>query len=374
MSTIKLENIIKEFGKIRALDGINIEIGNGEFFVLYGPAGAGKTTMLKIIAGLEDPTKGHVSFDGQIVDGVIAAKRNIAMVFENYALYPNLTVFDNIASPLRSKVYKRDEKYIRSRVLDIASLLGLENFLERKPNQLSNGQKQRVALGRSLVRENPNAFLLDEPIAHLDAKLRNRMRTEFKSLKKVFHSTVAYVTHDYEEAVVLGDRMAIINHGKIVQVGTPDEIYYSPVNSLVAKLVGEPEINFIVGEVFSNKNRFYIRLFDQLYDLIGEKENYNLVGNKVTVGIRGENIELSFEPKEDYIKGYCYDNVISGNYSVLTIKVGNEFLRKKVPIDISIKIDEQIFFRVDWENILLFNEEGECLGKNLIAKRDENHV
>ena len=246
MSRIQLENVTKKFGKVTALDGITLDIKDKEFFVLFGPAGAGKTTILNCIAGIQIPEEGVVKFDGEVMNLVDAAHRDTAMVFENYALYPQMTVYDNMASPLRSNLYKKDEEYIKNKIQEIAEMMKMDYLLQRLPSQLSNGQKQRVAMGRALVRS-PRVYLMDEPLAHLDAKLRNAMRTELKEIQANFGTTSIYVTHDFMEAMSLGDRIAIVNEGHIVQIGTGDEIYYMPCNEFVAQLMGDPEINIIGG-------------------------------------------------------------------------------------------------------------------------------
>ena len=246
MARIQLENIKKNFGKVQALDGVSFEVQDKEFFVLFGPAGAGKTTILNCIAGLNMPEEGLVKFDDEIMNLKDPAHRNVAMVFENYALYPQMTVYDNMASALRSKLYKQDEEEIKKRILWAAKIMKMEHLLERLPSQLSNGQKQRVAMGRALVRK-PNVFLMDEPLAHLDAKLRNSMRTELKDMQANLGSTCIYVTHDFMEAMALGDRIAILNEGKIIQIGTGDEIYYLPCNELPLRLWVIPKSIFLKG-------------------------------------------------------------------------------------------------------------------------------
>ena len=248
MSRIQLENVTKKFGKVTALDGVTLDIKDKEFFVLFGPAGAGKTTILNCIAGIQIPEEGVVKFDGDVMNLVDAAHRDTAMVFENYALYPQMTVYDNMASPLRSNLYKKDEEYIKNKIQEIAEMMKMDYLLQRLPSQLSNGQKQRVAMGRALVRS-PRVYLMDEPLAHLDAKLRNAMRTELKEIQANFGTTSIYVTHDFMEAMSLGDRIAIVNEGHIVQIGTGDEIYYMPCNEFVAQLMGDPEINIIGGSL-----------------------------------------------------------------------------------------------------------------------------
>ena len=241
MAQIGIQGLTKTYSRTKALNNITLEVRDKEFLVLFGPAGAGKTTLLKMVAGLEYPDNGLVWINGEIVNVVPPANRNISMVFENYALYPHKSVYDNIASPLRSKLYREDEAYIKKEVLRVTSLMKIDHLLERLPSQLSNGQRQRVALGRSLVRK-PNVFLMDEPLAHLDAKLRHFMRAELKEMQSNFDTTTIYVTHDYLEALSLGDRIAVLNKGQFEQIGTAPEVFFTPKNEFVAKLIGEPEI------------------------------------------------------------------------------------------------------------------------------------
>ncbi|HEX3040223.1 MAG TPA: ABC transporter ATP-binding protein, partial [Caproiciproducens sp.] len=267
MAQIELENITKRYGEKTALDQVSLCVKDNEFFVLFGPAGAGKTTLLKTIAGIEFPQEGLVKIDGKIVNQIEPMNRNISMVFENYALYPQLSVYDNIAFPLRSKLYRKDEKYIREAVDKVTKMMNINNLLERKPVQLSNGQRQRVAIGRCLVRE-PNVFLMDEPLAHLDAKLRHFMRGELKEMQSSFNTTTIYVTHDYMEAMSLADRIAVLNGGRFEQIGTAHDMYYEPANEFVAKLFGEPEINIFPAELYSEEGTLKLNVFANEASLI----------------------------------------------------------------------------------------------------------
>ena len=316
MARIQLENVTKKFGKVTALDGVTLDIKDKEFFVLFGPAGAGKTTILNCIAGIQLPEEGVVKFDGEIVNLVDAAHRDTAMVFENYALYPQMTVYDNMASPLRSKLYKKDEEYIKEKIQSVAEMMKMDYLLERLPSQLSNGQKQRVAMGRALVRS-PRVYLMDEPLAHLDAKLRNSMRTELKDIQANFGTTSVYVTHDFMEAMSLGDRIAIINEGKVVQVGTGDEIYYMPCNEFVSQLMGDPEINLIPAtiEKDGDKLKAVMECLGTTYELPADADVYGTFtdaeAKKVDVGVRPQHIKYAFEPTEGYIKCtvYSYESI-----------------------------------------------------------------
>ncbi|MBP3652013.1 MAG: ABC transporter ATP-binding protein, partial [Clostridia bacterium] len=219
MARIQLEGVTRRYDRTTAINKLSLDVKDNEFFVLFGPAGAGKTTTLKCIAGSEFPQEGLVKIDGKIVNLVEPSDRNVSMVFENYALYPHLSVYDNIAFPLRSKLYRKSEAEIKEAIDKIAKLMRIDMLYERKPSQLSNGQRQRVAIGRCLVRT-PNVFLMDEPLAHLDAKLKHTMRTELKEMQSAFNTTTIYVTHDYMEAMSLADRIAVLDKGEIRQLGT----------------------------------------------------------------------------------------------------------------------------------------------------------
>lgn len=372
MARIQLENVTKKFGKVTALDGISLDIKDKEFFVLFGPAGAGKTTILNCIAGIQLPEEGVVKFDGEIVNLVDAAHRDTAMVFENYALYPQMTVYDNMASPLRSKLYKKDEDYIKNKIHEVAAMMKMENLLERLPSQLSNGQKQRVAMGRALVRS-PRVYLMDEPLAHLDAKLRNAMRTELKEIQANFGTTSIYVTHDFMEAMSLGDRIAIINEGKVVQLGTGDAIYYMPCNEFVAQLMGDPEINLISGTLAKSGDSctFTMDAGGKVYDLPKEKELFakldELGASKVDLGMRPQNLTYSFEPKEGYIKCTVYSYESIGNKSVIVAELSGLQLRMIAPNGLKVKIDQDVYVDMQLDHAMFFDAET----KNYLTRYNE---
>lgn len=264
MAEVSIHNIEKRFGDVRVLKGVSLDIADGEFVSLVGPSGCGKSTLLRIIAGLEMQDAGSIGISGNPVDRHRPADRNLAMVFQSYALYPHLTVFDNIAVPLRMKSLNRLERTpflrlasggyrtkadeIDRAVRDAAALLDISHLLDRKPGQLSGGQRQRVAVGRAIVR-NPMAFLMDEPLSNLDAKLRVHMRTEIAELHRKLGATFIYVTHDQAEAMTMSDRIAIMMDGEIIQVGTPDEVYHTPVDVRVAEFIGSPKINTLTADV-----------------------------------------------------------------------------------------------------------------------------
>lgn len=362
MSRIELENVTKEFGKVTALDGISLDIKDKEFFVLFGPAGAGKTTILNCIAGIQIPEDGVIKFDGEVVNLVDAAHRDTAMVFENYALYPQMTVYDNMASPLRSKLYKKDEEYIKNKIQEVAEMMKMEYLLERLPSQLSNGQKQRVAMGRALVRS-PRVYLMDEPLAHLDAKLRNSMRTELKEIQANFGTTSVYVTHDFMEAMSLGDRIAIVNEGKIVQIGTSDEIYYMPCNEFVSQLMGDPEINIISGTLKKEGDswEFTMDAGGKVYSLPEEEELFarlEQIGcENVDIGMRPQNLKYSFEPKAGYLKCTVYSYESIGNKAVIVADMKGLQLRMIAPNGLTVKIDQDVYVDMDLNHAMFFNAE-----------------
>lgn len=377
MARITLDNIKKAFGKVQALDGISLEIKDNEFFVLFGPAGAGKTTILNCIAGIAMPEEGTISFDGEIMNLVDPAHRNVAMVFENYALYPQMTVYDNMASALRSRLYKADEKTIKERIDKAAKMMKMENLLERLPSQLSNGQKQRVAMGRALVRT-PNVFLMDEPLAHLDAKLRNSMRTELKEMQASLGSTCIYVTHDFMEAMALGDRIAIINKGKIVQIGTGDEIYYMPCNEFTAQLMGDPQINILPAVITKIDTGYTVSI-----EVNGEKITLDLPEDKAVfakiaengitkadLGIRPQHIRYSFEPAEGYFRTTVYGYESIGNKSVISAECGDYQLRMIAPNGLKVDVDSEIYLKLELDHAIMFDADS----KNYVIRYDEETI
>jgi multiple sugar transport system ATP-binding protein len=242
MATVEARRLSKHFDDVRAVDGIDLTANEGEFLVLLGPSGCGKTTLMRLIAGLERPTAGDIVINGEIVSDLPPRARNVAMVFQSYALYPHLTVEKNISFPLRSIGMPKDQ--IRKKVDWAARMFGIERFLRRKPRQLSGGERQRVALARAVVRE-PVVFLLDEPLSNLDAKLRNSARDELKQFQRTLGTTTIYVTHDQAEAMGLGDRIAVLNQGKVCQIGTPQDIYGKPIDTFVATFIGSPPMNLV---------------------------------------------------------------------------------------------------------------------------------
>lgn len=288
MAGIRLEHISKSFRKTAVLQDISLNINDGECTVLVGPSGCGKSTLLRVICGLETCTSGNLFIDNKCVNNVPAAHRGLTMVFQSYALYPHMTVYDNMAFALQIK--KVDKKEIYSRVMNAANILKITNLLERKPGELSGGQRQRVAIGRCIVRH-PAAFLFDEPLSNLDASLRREMRYELAKLKEQLKSTMIYVTHDQEEAMTLADKIVVMRDGKIEQTGSPLEIYNDPVNTFVASFIGSPTINLLNAVVQSaDEKNVILELASGDILAIRNKYNYKFDHDKVILGLRPNNV------------------------------------------------------------------------------------
>ena len=277
-----------------AVDDFNLEIADGEFIVLVGPSGCGKSTTLRMIAGLEDITRGELFIDGKLMNNVSPKDRDIAMVFQNYALYPHMSVRQNLEFPLKMHKVQADE--IKVKVEEAAEILDLTPYLDRKPKALSGGQRQRVAIGRAIVR-NPRLLLMDEPLSNLDAKLRNQMRAEIIKLRQKIKATFVYVTHDQTEAMTLGDRIVIMKDGVIQQVGTPQQLFDHPINEFVAGFIGMPQMNFYSGELLKNEaGKYCVKLDDAVMEVSEEKQallaKKNVQPQPITVGVRPEHISL----------------------------------------------------------------------------------
>lgn len=361
MARIQLEGVTRRYDRTTAINKLSLDVKDNEFFVLFGPAGAGKTTTLKCIAGSEFPQEGLVKIDGKIVNLVEPSDRNVSMVFENYALYPHLSVYDNIAFPLRSKLYRRSEAEIKEAIDKIAKLMRIDMLYERKPSQLSNGQRQRVAIGRCLVRT-PNVFLMDEPLAHLDAKLKHTMRTELKEMQSAFNTTTIYVTHDYMEAMSLADRIAVLDQGEIRQLGTAKEMYYTPDSEFVAKLFGEPEINILPGSYSVEEGKGYINLLHGVkYEVPADVAVAlaNAPGRELDIGLRGNDIAFSFEKQDGWIPGTVYANEPIGNKVIMTVSAEGEHIRLVAPNDTQARMDSAVYIKPNFKNALYFDRASE---------------
>ena len=334
MAQVSLKNISKVFpGNIWAIKDINLGIENKEFVVFVGPSGCGKSTTLRIIAGLEEATHGDVFIGNQLVNDIPPKDRNIAMVFQNYALYPHMTVYENMAFGLKLRKYPKAE--IETRVKETAVILGIEDLLNRKPRELSGGQRQRVAVGRAIVRK-PLVFLFDEPLSNLDAKMRVVMRTEIKKLHIRLQTTMIYVTHDQVEAMTLGDRIVVMKDGFIQQIADPLTLYDKPLNKFVAGFIGTPPMNFVTGTVIKKDGKFYlnegkfrVKIIDSMVKAIAP-----YLDREVTFGIRPEDMYdklfVSEAPPENTIKATCEVIEPMGSESYLYLNTGKNSLIAKV--------------------------------------------
>ncbi len=295
MASVKLTNVKKVYdNNVVAVHDFNLDIKDKEFVVFVGPSGCGKSTTLRMIAGLEEISGGTVEIDGQVVNDLQPKDRNIAMVFQNYALYPHMTVYDNIAFSLRLK--KVPEDVIYAKVTNAAEILGITQYLMRKPRALSGGQRQRVAIGRAMVRDS-KVFLMDEPLSNLDAKLRNQMRAEIILLRQKLDTTFIYVTHDQTEAMTLGDRIVIMKDGYIMQVGSPMEVFEKPHNLFVAEFIGAPKMNVLPTKLVKEGNRYFVTPCGSKIEVTGEKEGLlaqkGVQGGSILLGVRPEHITLA---------------------------------------------------------------------------------
>ena len=319
MAFLKFEDIDKSFGENNVISKFNLEVEKGKFLVLLGPSGCGKSTLLRMIAGLEKIDNGKILLENNLLNDLLPSKRQIAMVFQSYALYPHMSVFENISFGLKSEKISKNE--IKSKVIEAAKILKIEELLDRRPKELSGGQRQRVAIGRAITR-NPKLFLFDEPLSNLDAALRSEMRVEISKLHKKLKSNVVYVTHDQIEAMTLADKIVIMNKGKIEQSGTPDDIYNNPNNIFVAEFIGNPKMNiFKVGnEDIINKNTF--KLFNNEIKF----ENINLK-DRLYVGIRPEDIslenknEFKIEISIDLIENLGSEKIIYSHLNNMEIRI-----------------------------------------------------
>jgi len=292
MARVKFDHVYKRFGKVEIVHDINLDIQDKEFLVLVGPSGCGKSTCLRMVAGLEELSEGDISIGDRIVNGVAPKDRDIAMVFQNYALYPHMTVFDNMAFSLKLRHFPKDQ--IKKRVEEAAGLLNLDQFLKRKPKELSGGQRQRVALGRAIVRE-PQVFLMDEPLSNLDAKLRVETRANITKLHQRLQTTVIYVTHDQTEAMTMGSRIAVLNAGLIQQIGVPQELYDHPSNLFVAGFIGSPAMNFFNGVKVGGEGdstRIVLENVGQVeVPPLYKERAREAAGKNLTFGVRPEHLE-----------------------------------------------------------------------------------
>ncbi len=360
MGEVSLRGVKKSFGKVEVVHGVDCNIADGEFIVILGPSGCGKSTVLRMIAGLEIITEGEISIDGNVVNRLEPAERDIAMVFQNYALYPHMTVYDNMAYGL--KIRKMPKPEIDERVQNAARILELSDLLDRKPRQLSGGQRQRVAMGRCIVRE-PKVFLFDEPLSNLDAKLRVQMRLELRNLHENLGITSIYVTHDQVEAMTLGDRMIIINDGYAEQIGTPLEVYERPATRFVAGFIGSPAMNFIEACIITDGSS--VELPGNINLALANSDVAEFRGKEVILGIRPEHFELAqdqsgmIDLRVDHVELLGADTLVHGHFgkdqAMLTVRLPDvHHFEKHTALSI----------RVPPQKLHLFDkEEGSRIGK-----------
>jgi multiple sugar transport system ATP-binding protein len=358
MAEVRLENVSKIFNeRIKAVDEVSLTIHDKEFMVLVGPSGCGKSTTLRMVAGLEEISAGKIFINDDLVNDIPPKDRDIAMVFQNYALYPHMTVFENMAFGLKLRKFRKEE--IKSRVDEAGDILGLQDLLDRRPKELSGGQRQRVAVGRAIVRK-PKVFLFDEPLSNLDAKLRVQMRVEISKLHQKLEATMIYVTHDQVEAMTMGDRITVMKDGIIQQVDSPTHLYAKPVNKFVAGFIGSPAMNFFSGELVENgttlfkSKSFEIQIPGQLSkNLIKEK------GKKIVLGVRPEDFSMQSSEKEEYNLIEALVEVIEpmGSENYLYLRTDDQnFIIRTAP-STNVKINDQIKLYINLENIHLFDEK-----------------
>ncbi len=358
MSRVLLEDLTKVFDKnVTAVDNITLEVTDREFFVLVGPSGCGKSTVLRLLAGLEDPTSGRVHIGDREVTNVEPKDRNIAMVFQNYALYPHMSVYDNMAFALKLRKLPKPE--IGKRVREAARILGIGELLKRKPVALSGGQRQRVAVGRAIVR-NPKVFLFDEPLSNLDAKLRVGMRAELARLHQRLETTVFYVTHDQVEAMTLGQRIGVMKDGRLLQIADPLTLYNKPVNRFVAGFIGSPPMNFLEGGLENRPLRFTHPAFSLPLPRSFEDPLAAVANGPATLGIRPEDVRLDETPESGPpIRAAVEVAELMGNENVLYLKIGDDTTIARVPTRFAPRPAEKIDIRFDARKLHFFDPETE---------------
>ena len=365
MVSVKLENLTKRFADVIALDGINLDIAGQEFFVLLGQTGAGKTTALRCVAGLERAEEGGIFFDSERIDDLSPAERDVAFVFQSHILYPHLTVYENMAFPLHPRKLSADE--IEKRVKEIAAMLHIEPLLGRKPGQLSGGETQRVGLGRAMVRR-PRLFLMDEPISNLDAKLRTEMRAEIKWRQRQLGTTMLYVTHDQIEAMSMADRVAVLEEGRVQQIGTPIDIYNSPANLFVAGFIGNPSMNLLSCDLVANGDLFFGRLKSgfqfEISDTAIVHELTKLAGDgRVILGVRPEDVIVDHQTMSDAIALEVYSFEPLGAETIVELIFGkyeqgaNLILRARAPATLSVKIGQMLTMAFVPERLHFFHHD-----------------
>jgi len=347
MAEVILSKINKRWGEVYGVKDMNLSIADKEFLVLLGPSGCGKTTTMRMVAGLEFPSDGDIRIGDRSVRNLDPKDRDVAMVFQNYGLYPNMTVYENIRFPLKIRKIPASEH--DERVQRAASMVELEDLLERKPKALSGGQRQRVALARAIVRE-PTVFLMDEPLSNLDAKLRVTMRAQLKNLQHQLAVTTIYVTHDQIEAMTLADRVVVMNAGAIMQIGTPEEVYNQPANLFVASFIGSPAMNLIEGNIVNGT------FTAENISVSGISSQHN---GPVTLGYRAEDATLAQDPSTAQITASIYSVELLGDATMVTVKVGGGLVSAKADKDFRQAIGSQISLTIQPHEVHLFDNHSE---------------
>lgn len=362
MASVTYENVVKEFGSVRAVNNLDFHVEDKEFLVFVGPSGCGKTTALRLLAGLEEITSGQIKIGDRVVNDVAPKDRDIAMVFQSYALYPHMSVYDNMAFSLKLRGTPKEE--IKKRVMEAAEILGINELLERKPRQLSGGQRQRVAVGRAIVR-NPKVFLFDEPLSNLDAKLRVQTRAEISKLHQRLQTTFIYVTHDQVEAMTMASRIAVINKGTLQQLDTPQVLYDTPANMFVAGFIGSPAMNFFPGTIKRNDTQLVVDTGSFAVKIPADRAAIYQpwVGKKVVFGIRPEDI---FNP--DFLPPAIHaENVpakvdvieLMGNEIFLYMMTGSQNFVARVDPRTTYKVGDQVQVAFNMDKFHIFDPESE---------------
>jgi multiple sugar transport system ATP-binding protein len=360
MSRIQINGVTKQFGEVTALDGIDLDIADGEFFCVLGPPGAGKTTLLRTIVGLERPESGRVLIGDTDVTDLVPSARNVSIVFQNLALYPDKTVFDNLAFPLRQGKEKVSSSEIDRRVKETAEILQIVPLLKRRPAHLSGGERQRVAIGRCLVRA-PLVYLLDEPLSALDALLRLQMRAELKYLQRDLGRTLVYVTHDQVEAMSMADRICVLDRGHVQQVDTPDEVYNRPINTFVATTVGMPPMNLVPIRVEAENGR--VRLSAASFSLGAELDSRieriaAHAGQELQIGVRPEDIRVGDDAPEAALRCRVIAVEPLGGEAIIDLDLDGKIVKAMTPPDVQFRPDEVIPVAFDLSRIHLFETDG----------------
>jgi len=353
MAQVVLKDVVKAYDDVIAVDEVSLTIQDGEFVALVGPSGCGKTTTLNLIAGLIEISDGSISVDNKVVNDLDPKDRDIAMVFQNYALYPNKNVFDNLAFPL--KMRKMSKSDIDVRVRQTAEILSITPLLKRRPRELSGGQQQRVALGRALVR-NPKVFLMDEPLSNLDAKLRVQMRSELKRFHTELNATVIYVTHDQLEAMTMSDKIAVMSESRLQQFGTPEEIFGHPANTFVAGFVGSPSMNLLRGSVSRDNDITYVTGPDFRVGLTGQNQVLaDASSGEVVVGCRPGDCNITHETSATGFAAAIHTVEPTGDITFLHLRTGNAMLIATVSPEFPARVDDQVWVTFDNERLHLFD-------------------